>query len=170
MRRLIVLSVLLGGCSAAPILPGLTPYRIDVQQGNHVTQEMVAKLKPGMTRAQVRFVLGTPLVVDPFREDRWDYVYLYNKAGRVTEQRHMSVVFKDDKLVRVEGDVVPAPTPSAAAAAKPKPAAPGGATDDRGTPGAVKPDPAAGSDATSPQPAPAEEKGFFGRMLEKLGF
>jgi outer membrane protein assembly factor BamE len=61
-----------------------------------------------MTRSQVRFALGTPLIVDPFRGDRWDYVYLYQKAGVVTEQRRIVAVFKDDRLVRIEGDVVPA--------------------------------------------------------------
>jgi outer membrane protein assembly factor BamE len=68
---------------------------------------MIARLQAGMTRAQVRFTLGTPLVVDPFRADRWDYVYFYAKRGEVTEQRRIVVVFKDDRLVRVEGDGVP---------------------------------------------------------------
>jgi len=108
MRRILFVTVLLAGCQQVPVLPSLTPYRVDIQQGNQVTQEMVEKLKPGMTRAQVRFVLGTPLVVDPFRNDRWDYVYLYNKAGEITEQRRISVIFEDDKLKRVDGDVVAA--------------------------------------------------------------
>jgi outer membrane protein assembly factor BamE len=82
-----------------------TPYRIDVQQGNVVTQEMVDQLKPGMTRSQVKFILGTPLLVDPFRNDRWDYVYLYKKEGKITEQRNIAVLFEDDKLVRLEGDI-----------------------------------------------------------------
>ena len=116
------------------MLPTLTPYKIDVQQGNQVTQEMVEKLKPGMTRSQVRFLLGTPLVVDPFRNDRWDYVYLYYKGGQLTEQRRISVLFEQDKLKRVDGDVVAAGTDgakkdagaqsSAPAALKPAPAAP----------------------------------------------
>ncbi|HXF65751.1 MAG TPA: outer membrane protein assembly factor BamE, partial [Burkholderiales bacterium] len=66
-----------------PTLPTLAPYKMDIQQGNVVTQEMISKLRPGMTRSQVRFALGTPLVVDPFRTNRWDYVYLYEKAGRL---------------------------------------------------------------------------------------
>ncbi len=103
----------------------LTPYKMDVQQGNVVTQEMIAKVEPGMTRNQVRFALGTPLVVDPFRTDRWDYVYLYQKAGVVTEQRKIVVIFKEDRLVRIDGDVVPASTGGATPAAKTnKPAAP----------------------------------------------
>ena len=65
----------LGACQSVPMLPGLAPYHIDIQQGNVLTQDMVAKLKPGMTRHQVRFVMGTPPITDPFHEDRWDYVY-----------------------------------------------------------------------------------------------
>ena len=80
---------------------------MDIQQGNVVTQEMISRLQPGMTRNQVRFTLGTPLVVDPFRGDRWDYVYRYTKQGAVTEQRRIVVVFKDDKLLRFESDVIP---------------------------------------------------------------
>lgn len=104
-RAMLIFALLVPGCTYVPLL---TPYKIDIQQGNVVTQEMVARLKPGMTRAQVRFALGTPLVVDPFRANRWDYVYVYMKQGVVTEQRRIMVVFKDDKLDRIEGDVVPA--------------------------------------------------------------
>jgi len=108
LRNVMAVLLLLAGCRDMPTLPAITPYRMDVQQGNFVTQEMIAKLKPGMTQSQVRFALGTPLVVDPFHSDRWDYVYLYQKAGVVTEQRRIVVIFKDGKLVRIEGDVVPA--------------------------------------------------------------
>ena len=105
-----IIALLLAGCSNRPqyLLPTIKPYKMDIQQGNVVTQEMVSKLQPGMSRSQVRFALGTPLVVDPFRTDRWDYVYMYQKAGVVTEHRRVVVVFKDDKLMRIEGDVVPA--------------------------------------------------------------
>src|SRR5262249_12504878 len=78
-----------------------------------VTQEMVEKLKPGMTPSQVRFILGTPLVVDAFHKDRWDYVYRFSKAGTLQESRRIVIVFKDDKLDRIEGDVVPAKAGSA---------------------------------------------------------
>ena len=110
VRSFILALLLLTGCTGVPMLPKLAPYKMDIQQGNVVTQEMVARLQPGMTRSQVRFALGTPLVVDPFRDDRWDYVYLYTKQGVVTEQRRIVVVFKDDKLARIEGDVIPAGT------------------------------------------------------------
>jgi outer membrane protein assembly factor BamE len=98
---LILVALLVSACNL------ITPYRVDIQQGNVVTQEMIGKLQPGMTRSQVRFALGTPLVVDPFRQDRWDYVYLLMKQGEVKERRRIIVVFKDDKLVGFEGDVVP---------------------------------------------------------------
>ena len=105
------------------MLPGLTPHKIDIQQGNYVTQEMVAKLKPGMSRSQVRFALGTPLIADPFHPDRWDYIYVLQKKGKVHEQRRIVVVFHDDKLARIEGDVTPAREDAAKG-----PGAPQGAT------------------------------------------
>ena len=119
-RYLTIALLLLAGCSSQmlPVLPGLKPYRMDVQQGNVVTQEMIAKVQPGMTRSQVRFALGTPLVVDPFRTDRWDYVFLYQKAGVVTEQRRVAVLFKDDRLIRIDGDVLPAGAPGTTPPAK----------------------------------------------------
>jgi outer membrane protein assembly factor BamE len=109
----VLVPLLLAGCQRMPALPGLTPHKIDIQQGNVVTQDMVAKLKPGMSKSQVRFALGTPLVVDPFHNDRWDYVYVQQKRGRVTEQRRIVVLFSEDKLLRIDGDVVPAATAAA---------------------------------------------------------
>jgi outer membrane protein assembly factor BamE len=175
MRLIVMLLVLLAGCSELPALPSVTPYRMDIQQGNMVTQDMVEKLKPGMSRAQVRFSLGTPLVADPFHPDRWDYVYLYNKAGKVTEQRRLIVIFKDDRFVRVEGDKMPPPPVAKTGASDAKPAA-SPATGAKADPGAKPPGtppPAAkeagGAEATAQEPKD-EEKGFFGRILEKLGF
>jgi outer membrane protein assembly factor BamE len=98
------MAMMLAGCSTTALIP-LKPYKIDIQQGNYVTQDMVAKLKPGMTRSQVRFALGTPLIVDPFRNDRWDYFYMMYKAGELTEQRVVTVVFSGNELLRIEGDV-----------------------------------------------------------------
>lgn len=94
---------LLAGCSSAPI----GPHRIDVQQGNALDQENVARLKTGLNRSQVRFLLGTPLVVDPFRNDRWDYVYVFHKGGRLAEQKRITLFFEGDVLVRIEGDLPP---------------------------------------------------------------
>ena len=130
MHKLIPLLIVLvvpAGCKQVPMLPGLSPHKIDIQQGNYVTQDMVAKLKPGMSKSQVRFALGTPLVIDPFHTDRWDYVYVLQKGGRIVEQRRIVVVFDADKLVRIDGDVVPAAAAAAggAAAQPPKGAASG---------------------------------------------
>ena len=104
----LAISVALAGCAKVPRIPGLTPYKIDIQQGNFVTQEMVAELKPGMSREQVRTALGTPLLTDIFHANRWDYVYSKVAADGTTEKRKLAVFFDGDKLVRVEGDVVPA--------------------------------------------------------------
>jgi outer membrane protein assembly factor BamE len=130
LRGSILACLLLAGCGSRPaiVLPYFKPYRMDIQQGNVVTQEMISKIQPGMTRSQVRFALGTPLVVDPFRTDRWDYVYQYHTAGVVTEHRKIAVIFKDDTLLRIEGDVVPA-RPGGAAPAAAAPARPAVATD-----------------------------------------
>ena len=103
---IVSIAAVLSGCKSVPMLPGLTTYRIDIQQGNVVTQDMIDKLKPGMTRHQVRFVMGTPPIADPFHKDRWDYVYYLNRAGRVVEHRRLILVFDGDVLKRVEGDVV----------------------------------------------------------------
>lgn len=110
---LLLISLLLAGCGSwSNPIDKLSPYKIDIQQGNAVSQEMLAKLKPGMTPSQVRFILGTPLVQDPFHPNRWDYVYRHMKAGKLTEQRRVTVVFEDDKLKGIEGDVVAASQPA----------------------------------------------------------
>ncbi len=98
---------LLAGCSAAGSLAEkVNPYRIDIRQGNYVDQAMVAQLRRGMSRDQVRFVLGSPLIVDIFHRDRWDYVYRFAPGNRgEPEQRVISVYFQDNALDRVEGDV-----------------------------------------------------------------
>ena len=122
MKRLFSLALLplLAACNSTPqITSYLTPYRIDVRQGNMVTQEMVAQLKPGLSRDQVRFILGTPLVVDPFHADRWDYVYRFQPGKGEVQQRRLIVYFADGKLQRVGGDVV---ADQAGAEAEPKPA------------------------------------------------
>lgn len=219
----------LAGCKQAPQLPAvISPYKIDIQQGNVVTQEMLAKLKAGMTRAQVRFALGSPLVIDPFRTDRWDYVYSLERQGKNVERRRITVIFDEDKLLRLEGDILPvdpslisdrppqprqqavpapaaAPKPEAAkpvekptvkapvaappvakpeAVAKPaeKPAeqppvaatpapeaAPPEAAKAEGktVPAEAKKIDAAKTDTGKEKPKP---KGFFGRMLDKIGF
>lgn len=86
----------------------ITPYRMDIQQGNYISQDMVSQLKIGMSKEQVRYVLGTPLVADIFHADRWDYVYYRDPRKGQREGRKIAVVFEDGKLVRVLGDVVAA--------------------------------------------------------------
>jgi len=100
--------ILLSGCSYVPRIPGVTPFRIEIQQGNYISQEMVAQLKPGMSKEQVRLALGTPLLNDVFHADRWDYVYWREKPGMKREQRKLTVFFEDGKLNRLDGDVVAA--------------------------------------------------------------
>jgi outer membrane protein assembly factor BamE len=85
----------------------LTPYRVDIGQGNLITQPMVDQLKNGMSRDQVRSILGTPLLVDPFRSNRWDYVFELRKAGRPADNRRFFVEFEGDKLSRWSGDGLP---------------------------------------------------------------
>jgi len=100
---ILLLSLLLAACSSVSTPQ---PYRIDIQQGNVITQEMVAQLKPGLTRDQVKFILGSPLVADMFHTDRWDYVYMLQPGKGEVQRRRLTVIFEDNKLVRLAGDVV----------------------------------------------------------------
>jgi outer membrane protein assembly factor BamE len=86
-------------------------YKMDVAQGNIVTQEMVDLLEPNMNKRQVRYVLGTPLVVDVFHQDRWDYIYSSQTEGGAREQKRISVIFKDDRLTGLQGDFRPSNEP-----------------------------------------------------------
>jgi outer membrane protein assembly factor BamE len=95
--------LLLAGCSSIPSVL----YKIEIQQGNVITQDMVDKLKPGMSRSQVRFALGSPLISDPFHDNRWDYVYRLEQKGRLVEQRKLTVFFEGDNLVRIDGTFSP---------------------------------------------------------------
>jgi outer membrane protein assembly factor BamE len=88
--------------------PLLQPYRPDVQQGNVVTKEMVEGLTPGMSREQVRFLLGTPALTSVFHQDRWDYVYLLKRGnGRELQSRRLTVYFKDNRVERFVADDMP---------------------------------------------------------------
>jgi outer membrane protein assembly factor BamE len=85
-------------------------YRMTVQQGNIVTEEMVDRLELGMNKRQVQFVLGTPLLTDFFRTDRWDYTYTIQRGHQPMEIRYLTLHFSDDELTRIEGDIRPDPT------------------------------------------------------------
>lgn len=111
-----ICSLMLAACSVTSYL---NPYLVDVRQGNYVTQEMVAQLKPGMTKDQVRFALGTPMVADVFHGERWDYVYRFKPGRGEAQQRHLVVFFDQGKLVRVGGDVVASGSAASEAAATP---------------------------------------------------
>lgn len=93
----------LAGCSYFQF-PGV--YKVEVQQGNIVTQEMVDKLRIGMTKSQVRYVMGTPIIADTFNQDRWDY-YFSRKKGSEAEQENVTVYFLNGKLSEISGDYVP---------------------------------------------------------------
>ena len=80
-------------------------YRVDVQQGNVVDQAMINKLKPGMDKKQVKYIMGTPLITDTFHGNRWDYMYSFEPGRGGREQRRITLFFKEDKLDRVEGDI-----------------------------------------------------------------
>jgi len=90
-----------------PIITQFGVYKLDINQGNYISQDMVDKLKEGQTKAQVRATLGTPLITSAFRDNRWDYVYEFQRGGRVREHRQFTVYFKDDLLARWEGDEMP---------------------------------------------------------------
>jgi outer membrane protein assembly factor BamE len=100
------LTLILGACAS---LPGIGVYKLDINQGNYITQDQVDRLKTGQTRQQVKSALGTPLVADPFHANRWDYVYEFRRQGRTLEHRQFTVYFLDDKLARWEGDEAPPP-------------------------------------------------------------
>ena len=94
------------GGSANPV-NWITPYKIDVIQGNFVSKEQVEALKPGMTRGQVKDVLGTPLIASLFHADRWDYVFTLKRQGVEPQSYKYTTYFKGDVLERFEGDAMP---------------------------------------------------------------
>lgn len=90
------------------IASAITPYRINIVQGNFVSREAAAQLREGMTRDQVRFLLGTPLLTDVFHANRWDYVFSFKRGNtQVVQQRRFTVFFENDRLVRFTGDELP---------------------------------------------------------------
>ena len=104
--------LLLGACGSTPTGDGrfpswLTPHRIDIQQGNVVTQEQVDRIKPGMSRLQVRDVLGTPLLTDAFHADRWDYIFTLRQSGREPQRRNVVLLFDGEVLKSIEAPPLP---------------------------------------------------------------
>jgi outer membrane protein assembly factor BamE len=180
LRALIAIAVsLLASCGSVGVpTMGLKPYRIEIQQGNFISQEMVSQLKLGMSKDQVRFVLGTPLITDSFHADRWDYVFRRQRVNStVLEHRKITVFFEDGKLSRIEGDVVPAAQADAdgVKAAETRPVLPPDMPDTHAVQaagGAAKPESAGTAAQAGAQPAPApdkpEEKSWWQKLKEKF--
>ena len=106
-----VLALSVGGCSLPQIkMPDLKiprVYKLSVQQGNVITQEMIDRLKPGMTRNQVEYVMGRPVLQDPFDDDQWVYLYTMEVPDIFMQAFKMVLVFEDDTLVTITGDFIP---------------------------------------------------------------
>ena len=85
----------------------ITPYRMDIVQGNVVTREQLAALQIGVPRQQVQAILGTPLLTSPFHAQRWDYTFTLKSQGVPAQDRHVTVFFKEDRLERIEADPLP---------------------------------------------------------------
>lgn len=114
--RILLISLTLVFISACGF-PGV--YKINVEQGNIVTQEMVNQLKPGMSRRQVRFIMGTALIEDTFNRNRWDYVFVLRNGSTVLDQSKLTVEFDQDSLINVFGDLVPSDWAATGGAAGP---------------------------------------------------
>lgn len=106
LARALLLAAVMAGLALTQSSCSL--YRITVQQGNVITQDMVDRLKPGMTREQVAYIMGEPVVRNPFNEDQWDYVYTLEVPGRTERQRKLSLFFNEGVLSHLTGDFKPA--------------------------------------------------------------
>ncbi len=107
MRQLLIILPFALGAAVSACTGEHIPfvYKIDINQGNIVNQDMVEQLEPGMNKARVRYVMGTPMLVHVFHEDRWDYIYLQRPGRGKPEKRRITLYFDNDQLVRVDGDV-----------------------------------------------------------------
>jgi outer membrane protein assembly factor BamE len=140
MRHFLLLLSILLVASCGTALPTVKPYKLDIQQGNVVTSKMLLQLRPGMTKSQVRYIMGTPLIQDSFHGNRWDYFYQMREGGKVIEQRRVILDFENEVLKTVRGDVVPSAAEAAQSADKP-----------------------VGTRTVEPEAKP-EEKGFFDKL------
>ena len=127
------------GSFNAPLL-----HKIDIQQGNVIDQEMLNKLQPGMDKKQVKFIMGTPVLVDPFHNERWEYIYSFQEGGKVREQRHITLHFEGGKLAHISGDIEVSNVPRQKEAIITE------------------------ENAVIVPESDKEKKGFFGRLLEKI--
>lgn len=106
--KIILLSVLLASCGSFSV-PLLKPYKMDIRQGNDVTPEMRDKLKLGMSKVQVRYVMGVPLIRDVFHANRWDYVYRLEQNYKLVEKQRLTLYFEGDSLSRIDDSELTAP-------------------------------------------------------------
>lgn len=96
MQKLLISTLL-----CASLVSACSVHKLEIQQGNVVSAEMLEKLKPGMTARQVKFVMGSPQLQDPFQKDRWDYLYTLREKGEEVERKHLILYFEDDILTRI---------------------------------------------------------------------
>ncbi len=108
---LFIVSLLLASCSGISKLPSFTPHKIEINQGNLITPEMRRKLKLGMSRSQVRALLGTPLITDAFHANRWDYAYRLEQNNKLVDQQRMVLYFEGENLARIDDSNMPALPP-----------------------------------------------------------
>jgi len=109
---LLLISIPLISCSTTTYhIPGV--YRIDIQQGNIFDQNMIDQLRPNMTKRQVLYIMGSPMLIDIFHKDRWDYIHLEQLAGKRHKQQKLSLLFNENLLVGVQGDYKPSALPVA---------------------------------------------------------
>lgn len=162
--KIFFVTALLAACSHIPGSSLITPYKIDIQQGNMVTPEMREKIKVGMSPAMVRSVLGEPLVTDPFHANRWDYVFILEQKGKMVEHQRLTLYFENDELVRIDdshmpampaADMPPVLPASAVPAASGVPAAAAPATEAPASAGLATPVPAPAAHVTT---EPLQEK------------
>ncbi len=137
MRARLFLILSLAGLTGCSSLPGvqwlskfsfLSPYKIDIRQGNSLDPKQVAQLQLGMTRAQVQFIMGSPLISDVFHANRWDYIYSLQHDGKTVETHRVELYFEQDKLTRINKDsgldLPPVAAASTTSPGVPAPAAP----------------------------------------------
>ena len=105
--KIVLLSLLLASCNSFYI-PLISPYKLDVRQGNFVTNGMRGQMKLGMSKVQVRFLLGTPLIKDIFHANRWDYVYRLVHNDKIIEKHRLTLYFENENLARIDDDSQPA--------------------------------------------------------------
>ena len=109
--KLIIVALSLASCSGISKLPSFTPHKIEINQGNLVTPDMRGKLKLGMSRSQVRALLGTPLITDAFHANRWDYAYRLEQSNKLIDQQRMTLYFEGESLTRIDDSNMPALPP-----------------------------------------------------------